>query len=192
MVSPSLRNMDELPLAKPSLFCPAATHFKHFIVQSSFLVYELTFFYYICLATMKLGLRFFVSWIFSAIVMFSLFYVWHGIFLNDFKRIHFPFMWFVIFAAITYLLFGAGIYLLYESFLLRKIRSLFFRGIVCGTIAGLALFMIATIVNISVTKHLSMQYLLMDCVWQISEQIIGAMVVVVCKGFIHEPVHEQA
>lgn len=141
---------------------------------------------------MKLGLRFFVSWIFSAIVMFTLFYVWHGIFLNDFKRIHFPITWFVIFAAFTYLLFGAGIYILYESFVLRKIRNLFLRGVICGIIAGLSLFMIATIVSISVTRHLSVEHLMIDCIWQITEQIIGALVVVVCKGFIHEPLPEQA
>lgn len=125
-------------------------------------------------------------------VMFSLFYIWHGMFLNDFKRIQFPFTWFVIFAAVTYLIFGAGIYFLYESPLLGKIRNLFVRGVICGIIAGVSLFMIATIVNISVTRHLSMGYLMIDCIWQITEQIIGAMVVVVCKGFIHEHQPEQA
>lgn len=141
---------------------------------------------------MKLNLRFFLSWIFSAVVMFTLFYVWHGIFLNDFKRIQFPLVWFVTFAALTYLLFGAGIYFLYEAQLMKKIRSFFIRGLVCGVIAGFSLFMIATIVNISLTRHLSMQYLMMDCVWQMSEQIAGAMVIVLFKIVIHEPQVEHA
>lgn len=141
---------------------------------------------------MKLGLRFFVSWILSAVVMFSLFYVWHGIFLNDFKRIQFPITWFILFAATTYLLFGAGIYLLYESSFFKKITNLFVRALVCGAIAGISLFMVATIVNISLTRHLSPEHMMVDCVWQITEQIVGAMVVLVCKGFIHEHQNEPA
>lgn len=137
---------------------------------------------------MKLNLRFFVSWIFSAVVMFSLFYAWHGIFLNDFKRIQFPITWFIMFAALTYLIFGAGIYLLFESQIMQSIRSVFMRGITCGVIAGFSLFMIATVVNISLTKHLSVQHLLVDCSWQIAEQTVGAMVVVLLKGLIHDPI----
>src|SRR3954468_13347679 len=98
---------------------------------------------------MKLGLRFFLSWIISAIVMFTLFYVWHGIFLNDFKRIQFPLSWFVSFAALTYLIFGAGIYFLFESRLMKNLKNFLVRGLICGVIAGFSLFMMATIVNIS-------------------------------------------
>jgi hypothetical protein len=85
--------------------------------------------------------------------MFSLFYTWHGVFLNDFKRIHFPMGWFVTFAAVTYLILGAVIYLFFESDLMRKIYNLFIRGLVCGAVAGLALFMITTIINISLTRR---------------------------------------
>lgn len=137
---------------------------------------------------MKFGLRFFVSWFTSALVMFLLFYLWHGVFLNDFRRLSFPLSWFVTFAALTYLLFGAGIYVLYESSLMRKlIKSIFLRGIVCGIIAGFSLFMIATIINISLTRHLRPEHLIVDCIWQMTEQILGAMVVVLCKGIIIEP-----
>lgn len=141
---------------------------------------------------MKLGSRFFLSWIFSAIVMFTLFYIWHGIFLNDFKRIQFPLTWFVAFAAFTYLIFGAGIYFLFESSLLKKIRNFFIRGLLCGTVAGFSLFMIATVVNISLTTNLSAQHLMMDCIWQVAEQTLGAMVVVLFKVVIHEPQLEHA
>jgi hypothetical protein len=140
---------------------------------------------------MKLGLRFFASWILSALTMFVLFYVWHGIFLNDFKRIQFPLTWFVTFAAITYLIFGAGIYFLYESSLMKFIENPWVRGIICGLIAGFSLFMIATIVNISLTKHLSKQHLLVDCIWQMAEQTVGALTVVVLKYVIRERITEE-
>lgn len=141
---------------------------------------------------MKITLRFLLSWISSAIVMFTLFYVWHGVFLNDFKRIQFPLAWFVAFAAVTYLLFGAGIYVLYESHLMKKVSNFFTRGVICGLIAGFSLFMMATIVNISLTRNLSMQHLMIDCVWQMTEQVIGAMVIVLFKIVIHEPQTEHA
>jgi len=124
--------------------------------------------------------------------MFLLFYVWHGVFLNDFKRIQFPLAWFVAFAAVTYLLFGAGIYFLYESDLMKSVRNFALRGLICGSIAGFSLFMIATIVNISLTRHLSVQHLMMDCVWQMTEQIVGGMVIVLFKVIIHEPQVEHA
>ena len=140
----------------------------------------------------KPGFRFLLSWIISSVVMFTLFYLWHGVFLNDFKRIQFPLSWFVTFAALTYLIFGAGMFMLYESHIMRRIGNLVVRGLVCGVIAGFSLFMIATIVNISLTSHLTTKHLLVDCIWQMSEQIVGAMVVVALKYIIHEPQFEKA
>ncbi|MCE3228761.1 MAG: hypothetical protein K0S32_3312 [Bacteroidetes bacterium] len=140
---------------------------------------------------MKLGSRFFISWILSAITMFTLFYIWHGIFLNDFKRIQFPLTWFVTFAAFTYLIFGAGIFFLYESQVMKWFDNLWLRGIVCGLIAGFSFFMIATIVNISITSNLSKQHLLVDCAWQMAEQTVGALTIVFLKFVIRERIPEE-
>jgi hypothetical protein len=140
---------------------------------------------------MKLGLRFYLSWILSAVTMFTLFYVWHGVFLNDFKRIQFPLSWFMVFAALSYLIFGAGIYFLYESSIMKKIENIYLRGLACGLLSGFCLLMIATVVNISLTKHLSMDHLLVDCIWQMSEQTIGAMVLVALKVFVREPQFDE-
>jgi hypothetical protein len=141
---------------------------------------------------MKLGIRFYISWFSSSVVMFLLFYLWHGVFLNDFKRIQFPLAWFVTFAAATYLILGAGLYFLYESRIMKRFKNFLLRGLLSGTIAGFSVFMVATIVNISLTKHLSPQHLLIDAAWQISEQILGGMIVVLFKVIIHEPVTEHA
>jgi len=140
---------------------------------------------------MKIGLRFFISWILSAVTMFTLFYIWHGVFLNDFKRIQFPITWFMTFAALTYLIFGAGIYFLYESQLMKKFENIFLRGIICGLVSGISLFMIATVINISLTSHLTMRHLMVDCIWQISEQTVGVMVLVLLKMLIREPQFEE-
>jgi hypothetical protein len=141
---------------------------------------------------MRLGIRFFLSWIVSALIMFALFYLWHGKFLNDFKRIQFPIAYFVTFAAFTYMVLGAGIYFLFESRLMKRVGHLFLRAVVTGFIAGLSVFMIATIVNISLTSRLSVHHLLIDCSWQILEQVVGGMVVLLFKIFIHDPIQEMA
>lgn len=141
---------------------------------------------------MKLGLRFYLSWISSAVVMFVLFYLWHGTFLNDFKRIQFPVSWLVTFAVFTYLVLGAGIFFLYESRIMKTFKNFMVRGLICGFISGFSLFMVATIVNLSLTRNLSTQHLIIDCAWQMVEQVFGAMVVVLFKILIHEPMEERA
>lgn len=140
---------------------------------------------------MKLGARFFTSWILSAVIMFMLFYLWHGVFLNDFKRIQFPLSWFITFAAFTYLIFGAGIYFLFESQIMKWFDSPWLRGLVCGVVAGFSFFMVATIVNISLTKNLSTSHLLIDCAWQMAEQTVGAMVIVTLKYVIRDHIIEE-
>lgn len=135
---------------------------------------------------MKLSVRFFISWFSSAVVMFLLFYWWHGVFLNDFHRLTFPLNSFLTGAAIVYLVYAAGIYILYESTFLKAVKNFFLRGIFCGLTAGFFLFVIITIFNFSFGGRLSFQYLVIDFLWQITEQIVGAMVIVLCKGFIHE------
>jgi Na+/alanine symporter len=140
---------------------------------------------------MKIGIRFFVSWLLCAVTMFSLFYLWHGVFLNDLKRIQFPLSWFVTFAAFSYLIFSAGIYFLFESQIMKRFENVFVRGVVCGIVAGFSLFMIATVIHISLTRNLDMAHLMMNCVWQVSEQTIGVMVMVALKHLIRDPSLEE-
>ncbi|MCW3077629.1 MAG: hypothetical protein JWO32_2238 [Bacteroidetes bacterium] len=140
---------------------------------------------------MKLGKRFFISWILSALTMFTLFYIWHGVFLNDFKRIQFPLTWFVTFAAFTYLIFSAAIYFLFEARIMKWFDNIWVRGLVCGLVSGFSFFMIATIVNISITKNLTKEHLIVDCVWQMVEQSFGVLTMVILKYAIHEKVLEE-
>jgi hypothetical protein len=141
---------------------------------------------------MKINTRLFLSWIVSSISMFLLFYFWHGIFLNDLTRIKFPLTWFIAFAAFTYLFLGIGMYALFESRLMKPIKNFLVRGLLCGAIVGFTVFMMATIVNISLTGQLTISHLMIDCAWQITEQILGAMIIVILKIVIHEPIAEPA
>jgi hypothetical protein len=139
---------------------------------------------------MRFTLRFFISWIVGAIAMYTSFYIWHGVFLNDFKQIQFPFIWFVSLSAFAYLVISYILYRVFETNILRKIDGIFMRGLISGLIVGVSLFAIMTVLHISFTKNMTSTYLMADFVWQIVEQTIGAMIIVLGKALIYEPVPE--
>jgi hypothetical protein len=140
----------------------------------------------------RFGWSFFLGWILSSSGMFALFYYWHGIFLNDFIRIQFPISWFIVFAAITYLLLGFGMSVLFDSRLFFKIRSFWIKTLITGLVSGLGLFMAATVVHISLTKDLSANHMLIDLSWQIFEQSMGALLVFASRYLAFILNHEQA
>lgn len=140
---------------------------------------------------MKLGLRFFLSWILSAVSMFILFYLWHGVFLNDFKRIQFPLTWFVTFAAFSYLIIAAGMYFFFESRILKRLENIFLRALLVGVSFGFGLVMVATVVHISLTRNLTMDHLIINVVWQIGEQTFGVILMALLKLFIREPIQVE-
>lgn len=141
---------------------------------------------------MKLNLRFFVSWILGAIIMYALFYVWHGIFLNDFKKLSFPLSWLLIFTSIAYITISFVTFSVYESKPMKNVYNFFVRGLLSGALVGFIIFIISTVVTISISRNLSPEHLMLDCVWQISEQTVGGMVMALAKVFIVDHQHEEA
>src|SRR4029078_5668016 len=101
---------------------------------------------------MRFTFRFFASWIVAATAMYTAFYVWHGVILNDFKNIQFPYSWFLIFSSIAYLVISFISYRVFETKLLAHIDSLIVRGVVSALIVSISLFAIMTVLNISFTK----------------------------------------
>lgn len=79
-------------------------------------------------------------------------------------------------------------FFLFESSLLKYFHNFFVRGIVTGIVGGISLFMIVTVINISLTKDLNPTHLLVDCMWQIAEQTVGAIILVLFKILIRDKV----
>ncbi|MGZ3885034.1 MAG: hypothetical protein ACXVP0_04155 [Bacteroidia bacterium] len=119
--------------------------------------------------------------------MYSAFYVWHGVILNDFKHIQFPHTWFILFSSVAYLVISFVSYRVFETKMLSKIDSLVGRGFLSALIVGISLFAIMVVLNISFTKNATSFYLLIDFVWQIIEQFVGAFFIILGKVFIFEP-----
>jgi hypothetical protein len=141
---------------------------------------------------MKINLRFFVSWIFAAVLMYVLFYTWHGIFLNDFKKISFPLSWLLFFTSIAYITISFITYSVFESKPLKNVYNFFVRGILSGALVGFIIFIVSTVVTISISRQLTPEHLAFDCVWQIAEQTIGGMSMALVKVFVSDHQHEEA
>ncbi|MGE0568009.1 MAG: hypothetical protein AB7O73_08665 [Bacteroidia bacterium] len=140
---------------------------------------------------MKFNTRFYISWIFAAILMYALFYTWHGVFLNDFKKINFPITWLIVFTSVAYITISFVLYLVFESKPLKNIYSFFVRGIVSGAVTGAIIFMVSIVVTISISKSLSPKHLMLDFTWQMIEQIIGGLLLATIKVFVPDHAHER-
>jgi hypothetical protein len=113
--------------------------------------------------------------------MFTLSYVWHGIFLNDFSRLSYPLELFLVFAALTYLIIGFVVVKVFDSKFLEKLfyHKLFLKGLVKGVFCGFMFFIVATVVGVSFNTGTGLKNLLFDLSWQMFEQGVGGCTVAV-------------
>lgn len=132
--------------------------------------------------------RFFISWIASTIVMFILFYVWHGIFLTDFSRLTYPKEIFLVFAAFVYLIIGFVAAKAIDIKLLEKHfkRKPLIKGVVSGAAIGFGLFIVSTVIGVSFSTGSKIENLLLDGCWQVIEQGIGGVVVGIAHFFVFD------
>lgn len=140
---------------------------------------------------MRYSVRFFLSWIFAALAMYGAFYVWHGVVLNDFKQIQFPIVWFVLLSAFAYLIISYILYRVFETKILAYFDNIMMRGFISALIVGISLFAVMTVLHISFTKNMTTTYLVTDFFWQVVEQSIGAIFIILGKHFIFEPDFEH-
>ena len=130
---------------------------------------------------------FLVPWIFSALVMYVLSYLWHGIFLTDLEELTIPLGLYFVLAAIVYLAIGFALTLFVDQALLHgwielksgfPIVSFLFAGVL-GFLLYLLVFVLGISFSASEAKHV-----LVDILWQVAEQGIGGACVAL--GIIHD------
>jgi len=133
--------------------------------------------------------RFYLSWIISALLMFLLSYVWHGIFLTDLSRLNYPKELFLTFAAFVYLIIGFVITKVTEFKIFHKHfkRKPIFRGLLAGLGCGFALFLISNVVGVSFSTGSRLENMLLDFVWQLIEQGVGGLSVGIIRFLVFEP-----
>ena len=124
--------------------------------------------------------------------MYGLSYLWHGVFLNDYRIMHFPQGLFMVAAAIVYLFVGLLITRFFISKLLdRFTRHPLLRGMITGFGCGVIVYLTVLVAGVSFSRDASMQDLLLDLVWQPFEQTLGGALVGLVYMLVYEPIPEK-
>ncbi len=138
------------------------------------------------------NLRFIIAWIVSAIVMYSAFYCWHGLLSNDFYKIQYPKGIFMLFSALAYVVISFVLAKIFDyKHIRKKIKNLYLRALVVGSVFGFLLFAISSVIGIGFSNPYSLEILLVDLIWQITEQTLGAYIVAFAHIFIFAPDFEE-
>lgn len=118
--------------------------------------------------------RFLVSWLLTAVVMFGLFYGWHGMFLTDFEKLAMPLAEYLPLAFLAQLVIGLVLYGLI-AYLDLGGRNLS-KGLLLGGVLGFFIYLIAFAFGVSFQPNPDLSHLAVDFCWQMFEQGAGGLV----------------
>jgi hypothetical protein len=132
--------------------------------------------------------RFLLSWICASLIMYGLFYAWHGLFLTDFSRLSYPKEIFLTIAALVYLMIG---FISAKAIDVQKLNKYFkhkplLKGAVSGAILGFVLFALTAVLGVSFSTGSVVENLLLDLFWQVLEQTIGGLAVGIVHIFVYD------
>jgi lipopolysaccharide export LptBFGC system permease protein LptF len=114
--------------------------------------------------------------------MFGLSFIWHGVLLNDFKFIQYDKSIFLGLLALLYLFISFGISFILSLYQPSENKTLKHFGI--GGIIGFILYLIVFVLGISLAgKGLTNN--IINFLWQMFEQGIGAFVISVYLSMVH-------
>ncbi len=129
---------------------------------------------------MILKRRILFPWIASALVMYGLSFLWHGLALNDLRDLKIPIGLYVILSATVYLILGLGVTLAMHQAIQHAwigIRQGFpGKGFLLGAALGFVVYLIALIFGMSFTDR-KVMHMVVDALWQMVEQGVGGLVV---------------
>jgi hypothetical protein len=132
--------------------------------------------------------RFLISWLASSIVMFSLFYAWHGIFLTDFSRLAYPKEIFLVITSFVYLAIGFALTKSMAAKPLARFQGKpVLRGVLAGAVLGFAIFFITMVTGVSFGGTRTLFNLVLDVSWQTVEQAVGGTIIGIVHVLVYEP-----
>lgn len=131
--------------------------------------------------------RIWLPWISSAVLMFGLSYVWHGLALNDLRELRIPVALYLALSALAYVIIGLGVTVAMHQAIQHEwigLRQGFpLKGMLVGAIIGFLVFLIAFLFGMSFTDH-AVMHVLADVTWQMFEQAMGGLFVAL--GIIYD------
>ena len=131
--------------------------------------------------------RFLLPWIASAVLMYGLSYLWHGVALNDLRELRIPLGLYLGLSGLAYLIIGLGITIATHQGIQHNwigLKQGFpLKGMLVGAIIGFVVFLLAFLFGMSFTDR-GMMYIVVDVFWQMAEQALGGLVVAL--GIIYD------
>lgn len=124
--------------------------------------------------------RLLLPWLLSAVVMYGLSYVWHGLVLTDLQELRIPLTLYMILAGIVYTLIGLGLTLATHVAIghewINLKRGFPAMAMLLGAAAGFVVYLLVFILGMSFTKH-GVEHVVVDALWQMLEQGLGGLMV---------------
>jgi uncharacterized membrane protein YccC len=123
---------------------------------------------------------FMVPWLLSAVVMYALSYLWHGIALTDLQELKIPLWLYLSLSAVVYLLIALGIKMaihhciIHEWISLKRAFPLMSTAI--GAVVGFVVYLIVFILGMSFASR-EVVHIAVDILWQMLEQAMGGLMV---------------
>ncbi|HVA99072.1 MAG TPA: hypothetical protein VNG53_09270 [Bacteroidia bacterium] len=126
--------------------------------------------------------KFFISWLFSSIIMFSAFFLWHGVLLNDFSHSPYPKDIFLTVSSLVYLIIGFALNSVYDSRLLEKFpKKPRLKGVVVGAVCGIFIYFMSVVIGVSFNGQMTFMNVVVNITWQMAEQALGGLAI----GIVH-------
>ncbi|MBA3898589.1 MAG: hypothetical protein H0X62_00010 [Bacteroidetes bacterium] len=129
--------------------------------------------------------KFLLAWILSTFVMFFMSFAWHGLLLNDFKKISYSIELFLLFLGLLYLLLG--FFITFGISLIGNNKNPLYTGLGIGITSGLLIFLIVFVLGSSLSGiGIQPLHATIDFIWQILEQSTGGICAAMVYSFIEK------
>jgi hypothetical protein len=129
---------------------------------------------------MLLKRRILLPWLLSAVVMYGLSYLWHGIALTDLDDLKMPMALYLVLSAVAYLITGGGITAAVHQSIVHEWISLKagfpFMSALVGAVIGFIVYLLVLTLGMSFADH-GLRHIVVDVLWQMLEQALGGLVV---------------
>ncbi len=118
--------------------------------------------------------------LFSAVLMFGLSYLWHGVLLKDLEGAQIPLGFYLLLAALVYLVIGFGLTFFIHKAIEQEWISLKvgfpLKCLLVGAVGGFLVYIGVFVMGFSYAKH-GVVHLVADVLWQMFEQGMGGLAV---------------
>jgi hypothetical protein len=124
--------------------------------------------------------RIILPWLLSAVVMYGLSYLWHGLALTDLQELKIPLALYLVLSGLVYLIIGLGLTVAVHQCVMHEWISLKrafpLMSSLLGAAIGFVVYMLVFILGMSFAGH-QMLHIVVDILWQMVEQGVGGLMV---------------